>query len=222
MNHTILMDKIWKVYSLFPHCLITTYVNKNKARRSFNYTVNSNISIVSVNCIGGEIYSILGIPFNSPFINTSMNRKHFIIMCEQLKHYLSSELKVCLQNDGYYVGMLSPKGLPTVRIRFDHDNDSNEILEKWTRRLERINWDKIVLICDDKDLDDDYYERFDNIKAYKKIMLTVADKSEKYSWCHQLKAYGNRKHTGTYNGKSVLGGWKFQYMWDFVTFLNNN
>lgn len=150
-----------------------------------------------------------------------MNRKDFITMCEHLKQYLDSTLHVYRHDDGQFKGIIHPDGLQPVRIRFDHDTNQNDILDKWNTRIKRINWNNIVLICDDKDIDDGDYTRYDNIKEYKKILLTATDLSNKYNWSLQLKAYKDEPHTGTYNGKSLRGGWKFLYMWDFVSFLNS-
>ena len=193
----------------------------HSARKRFDYENKKDISIIAVNCIGGEVYSILGLPFRSPMINTAMNRKQYITMCENLNEYMFSELNVSKDEHGICFGYLKPEGLPSVKIRFDHDTDTTEIKEKWIRRVKRINWKQIVLICDDKDIDASDYMRFDRITEYKKIMFTAADLSKKYSWCYQLKKYSGHKATGTYNGKSLAGGWKFQFMWDFVEFLNS-
>ena len=221
MNRTILMDRIWNIYSYFPHCIISKNRCVQKAREAFAYNRKKDISIISVNCVGGEIYSILGIPFLSPLINTSMNRKEFITMCRNLKEYMNSKLEVHKQDENRFIGILCPDGLEPVGIRFDHDDNEIEIQENWNKRRDRINWDNVVLICDDKDINDEDYDRYDSIKDYKKIMLTASDMSGKYDWCYQLKAYQNKQRTGTYNGKSLRGGWKFLYMWDFVSFLNS-
>ncbi len=220
MNHTIIQDKIWKVYSYLPHCQIMRLFNQNRSRQKYDYINNSDISIISTNCIGGEIYSILGLPFSSPLINTSMNRKQFIKLCLNLKEYIDTDLKIKMGEKGRLIGNLGDNKLDNVEIYFDHDDNPEEILNKWNRRKQRINWEKIVIICDDKDIDEEDYELFDKIDAYRKIMLTAADRTDKYSWSFPLKPYKKKERTGDYNGKSLKGGWKFQYMWDFIGFIN--
>ena len=120
MNRTILADRIWKVYSFLPHCQILTRWNKKKARDRFDYTNKKDISIIAVNCIGGEIYSILKLPFLSPFINTAMNRKQFITMCEHLKEYMAMPLKLSQLKNGRTVGVLGSAELPQIEIFFEH------------------------------------------------------------------------------------------------------
>ncbi len=222
MNRTILMDKLWRIYFLLPHCQFNMKRNRAESRKEFNYEKNSDISLITANCIGGEIYSILGLPFRSPLINTAMNRKQFITMCQKLKEYMELPLRLSQPAEGVLIGKLGNDLLPDVEIHFDHDNDPQTVLEKWERRKKRINWEKIILICDDKDIDEEDYERFDRIIGYSKIMLTALDLSDRYLWAHQLKPYANQGKTGAYNGKSYKGGWKFQYMWNFVEFLNKS
>ena len=214
------MDKLWDVYFLLPHCQFNIRQNRIKSRLRFDYNNNSDISLITANCIGGEIYSILGLRFLSPLINTAMNRKQFITMCEHLKDYMQLPLRLHQQDDGRVVGTLGDKHLPDIDIFFEHENNLEMINEEWNRRKKRINWDKIVLICDDKDIDDYDYARFDTLKAYKKIMLTAKNYNKKYSWAFQMKEYEGKNITGSYNGKTAKGGWRFQYTWDFVDFLN--
>ena len=220
MNRTVILDKIWKAYSCLPHCQIVSIFKRKRSRQRFDYEKNSDISIISTNCIGGEIYSILGLPFSSPLINTSMNRKQFIKLCGNLREYIDTDLKVKMGEDGRPIGNLGNNELDNIEIHFDHDDNLQEVLDKWDRRRHRINWNKIVIICDDKDIDEEDYELFDKIDAYRKIMLTAADRTDKYSWSFPLKPYKKKERTGDYNGKSLKGGWKFQYMWDFIGFIN--
>lgn len=73
-----LRELFWKIWWNTPWCIINRNKKKRSARNSFDYDKNSNISIVAANCIGGEIYSVLGLQFSSPFINCSMKRNDFV------------------------------------------------------------------------------------------------------------------------------------------------
>ena len=48
---------------------------------------NFNPTIISSNCNGGIIYHDLGLPFNSPTINLSMDTDDFIKLVSNLKYY---------------------------------------------------------------------------------------------------------------------------------------
>lgn len=111
--------------------------------------------------------------------------------------------------------------LPLIEIRFPHDINPTEVLANWRRRCQRVNYDKLVLICDDKDgISDKELSKYNNIQAYRKILFTAKNMNTKYSWCYYMKAYKNCSNTGKYNGKTINGLWKFTEMWDYVSFLN--
>lgn len=155
----------------------------------------------------------------SPFINVTMKRKDFILLSTNFKEYMLCPLKIEKENEIYY-GILHPNRLKPIKIGFPHAEYKNQIVEEWDRRKERINYNKLIFICDDQGLDKEDFQLFDTVKAYKKILFTSKNVSEEFQWAYQLKAYKKQRYTGAYNAKSFLGGWKFQYMWDFVSFLN--
>ena len=106
MNKSILADKAFKVYCKLPHCVISRNRHIKDVRSRFDYEKNSDVSVVAANCVGGEIYSLLGLRFTSPFINISMDRDQFIEMCSQLKEYLATDLKVQKNSIGSCTGIL--------------------------------------------------------------------------------------------------------------------
>ena len=89
-------------------------------------------------------------------------------------------------------------------------------------RCKRANYEKIVLINDDKGLTVSDYEAYKAIPAFRKIRFTAKDMSGEYEFCHQLTEYDGQTYTGSYNGKSLDGLWKFTKMWDYVSFLNGD
>lgn len=113
-------------------------------------------------------------------------------------------------------------GLKEVEIRFPHDTDCESVKKKWAERCKRVNYEKIVLINDDKGLTVSDYEAYKAIPAFRKILFTAKDMSGEYEFCHQLAEYDGQTYTGSYNGKSLDGLWKFTKMWDYVSFLNGD
>ena len=93
-------------------------------------------------------------------------------------------------------------------------------MKKWKKRCKRVNYNKLALICDDKGLKPEDYEKYDKVSAYRKIMLT--SQNLEYSWAFQMKEYISQPCTGEYNAKSFEGLWKFTKMWDYVSFLNGS
>lgn len=181
--------------------------------------VNMDMSIIATNCVGGEIYHILGRKFNTPFINVSIPRKHFITMACHFKEYMTApyRLEKAQTINGVYL-YLEPEGLPVVRIRFPHDTEETVVKANWDKRVKRINYDKLAFICDDRGLDESDYKEYDKVKGYKKIMLT--SKEIGYPWGKVLSAYRGKPCCGDYNYKDYFRGlWKFEKEWDYWNFL---
>ena len=98
MNNAILQDKVFKFYTKLPHCIVCRKRHMKNVRSRFNYSDLSDISIFAANCIGGELYYLLGLKFSSPLINISIDRNQFITLCSNLKEYLSQPISVSMHN----------------------------------------------------------------------------------------------------------------------------
>ncbi len=191
--------------------------NKYCLKSRKEYLGNSEISIVAVNCIGAEIYHILGLKFNSPCINTSFDRKDFIRFCLNLKQYLSLEpVLECINN--IWTMKLYSDELEPVYIKFPHDDNQETIISNWNKRKKRINYDKIFVICDDRGLTENDIREFGKINFENKIMLTA--KKYNYDYICQLSKYKNKSCVGKYNVKKLNGLYGFQKSWDFIKFFN--
>ena len=105
MKNAILQDKIFRLYTKLPHCIICRRRHIKDVRSRFNYDELSDVSIFAANCIGGELYYLLGLKFQSPLINISINRDQFIVLCANLKEYLSQPISVSMR-DGMCVGKI--------------------------------------------------------------------------------------------------------------------
>lgn len=129
---------------------------------------NKDFTLISNNCNGGVILHDLGLPFNSPFVNLWIKPHDYIKMLSSLEEYLSYEL-FCVEEKGvpYPVGQLKD-----IRIYFQHYPSFEDAKEKWERRKNRMNWEKIYVLFADRDnctLDD--LKQFDQL-PYKKIVFT--------------------------------------------------
>lgn len=223
MNKTMAKDRFFHTWYKLPHCRANQRLAHEVARARLNRELIEDASIIATNCIGGEISNALNLRFNSPFINITMARKAFVEMCSQLETYMKSELQLSYAKDGSVLGTISPSGTCNpVTIRFIHDNDIKKVDSDFQRRKERINYDKLVLITDDKGLDDEHYQMFEEIPSFRKICLCSTDRSDRYPSCYLMKQYAGKPHTGTYQGKSLNGLHKFETMWDYVAFLNGD
>lgn len=100
MNRNMIGDQIFKIYRFLPHCLINRAIETVNIKNKFDYNNQSDISIIATNCIGGELYHILGLKFNSPFINISMKRSEFARMAELLPEYMDCDIRVQKDDGG--------------------------------------------------------------------------------------------------------------------------
>lgn len=218
MNRTVLSDKVFMWVSKLPHARFFQNKFRNKAIAMASGR-DKDLSIIAANCIGGEIYHILGWQFCSPFINNSMGRHSFITMACHFKEYMQApyRLERAAMGNGLCL-ILEPKELPEVPIRFPHDVNADVVKSNWERRVKRINYEKLVFICDDRGLDLSDFEAYDRVKAYKKVMLT--SKEIGYAWATVLPSRGGKSGASDYNYKDyLLGIWRFEKEWNYYDFL---
>lgn len=123
-----------------------------KTRRIINYRNrkrlnNKDLSLISSNCNGAFILHDLGIRFNSPFVNLYMLPKDFLKMLHNLKRYMSLELVEVVED-----GISFPIGeLEDIRIYFMHYSSFDEAKSKWEQRKDRINYDNLFVLFNDRD-----------------------------------------------------------------------
>lgn len=125
------------------------------------------ISLISQNCIGGVLYHDLRIQFSSPTINLFFSGPDFVKFAANLPHYISCPLHMRWEEE-YPVGTLDG-----IEIHFVHYSTCMEAKQAWERRKTRINWDKILILCTDRDgFDDTSYEQWKQI-PYPKLLFTA-------------------------------------------------
>lgn len=126
-----------------------------------------SISIISQNCIGGVFYHDMGQQFLSPTINLFFCPSDFIKMVKNLVYYMELTPKMKWDEE-YPIGYLDD-----IEIRFMHYQTCSEALETWERRKRRINWDKILILCTDRDgFDNDMFSEWQTI-PYPKVLFTA-------------------------------------------------
>ena len=84
------------------------YFKKKIAKKNRNFKCNyehDNITIISCNCIGGLVYSDLGMKFFSPTINLFIKSPDFVKFANNLKYYLSQELTLVSEKE-YPIGRI--------------------------------------------------------------------------------------------------------------------
>lgn len=142
-----------------------------------------DISIISQQCIGSVIYHDIGMRFLTPTVNLYLEAKDFIEMVENLEEYMKMPINVKKEN-GLVIGKLGK-----LKVIFLHYDDVVVAKEKWEERKKRIIWDKIFVICTDRDgFDQECFERFKKIK-YPKALITRNTKWKDEKFCVYLEKY---------------------------------
>ena len=122
-------------------------------------------------------------PYLTPTVGLFFYAPDYIKFVENLKYYLETELKfsdyskydevneIRLKN-AYPIGVIDD-----VEIQFLHYRSENEAHSKWTRRVQRVNYDNLYLKFDDRDLSTpELMLRFDQISGVKNKVIFSAKK----------------------------------------------
>lgn len=91
------MKRLFNLYwnTIAEHIIRPPYIKKIRAQ----YKLSSTPSIISSNCIAGEIYNDLGLRFTSPTINLFFREKDFLKFVLDMRKYTAEKL-VFLKNSG--------------------------------------------------------------------------------------------------------------------------
>lgn len=138
------------------------------------------------------MYQDLGIEYKTPFVGLIIFSPDYLKMVKDLRRYLSIPLE--FTSNPKYKKVDYPVGvLDDIEIYFMHYKDENEALEKWNRRLQRINWDNIFIKINDRDLcSKQILKEFDELKLNKKVIFTAHEHEDlrNYVW---FKEYSDLK-----------------------------
>lgn len=111
---------------------------------------NHDFTLISQNCVGGVMYNVLGLPFQSPTINLFIEDENFVKLVENLPHYMSQPAQPYLER---YVDPVKP-AIAYPKIKVDdieiccmHFKDCREAVEAWERRRKRVNLNNVFVIA---------------------------------------------------------------------------
>ncbi len=194
------------------------YLAKKRKRNK-----NTDITIITNNCVGGIIYSDLGLKFLSPTINLFIPVDDYFEFLNNLRHYLNCEI---IQKDmpeySYPVGVLK-NGQKEILVHFMHYKSFEEAKNKWIERSKRVNFDNLYIIFEyssDTDINSPYYLKFKELPFLKKRMITYApnlnDEEVVHCELYHQDYYPGKilKYTTEYSKKRYLD------YFDYVSFFN--
>lgn len=160
--------------------------------------------VISNNCWGAEIYKLLNLQYNTPFVGLFLTGPDFVKLLENFDKLIrtqvifTEESRQLAQSLGYPVGTIDD-----IKIHFMHYKSENEAREKWERRVNRLLevQDRsriLVKICDRDVASPELFRKFHSTHFQHKV-----------SFAHF--AFDHNDHISvqeTDNGKTVMDGVK--------------
>lgn len=152
---------------------------------------NTDFTIISNNCWGGTVYEAYNLPKQSPTVGMFFMAKDYIEFLSDLNGYISGKLtfikpeqsrwKDMPQVSGdkrfgaYPIGVLS-NGKDTIEIFFLHYRSEKEAKDKWERRIQRINWNKLLVKFNDQNgCTEENMEDFCSLPFSHKVFFTCKE-----------------------------------------------
>lgn len=157
--------------------------------------ITPDTSIISSNCFAGRIMQDLNMQYNSPTLGLYFFADDFMEFLSNLKYYLTEAKLVFLDQSRhpsanerrakwlhwYPIGLLGGK----VEIQFLHYHTEHEAADKWYRRAQRVNFDKLLVIGMEQNLTTlDHIKFFDTLPFKDKIFFSSKNLQELKSNCY--------------------------------------
>jgi uncharacterized protein (DUF1919 family) len=164
---------------------------------------NKNFTIISNNCWAGAVYEDLQMEYKTPTIGLFFYAPCYIKFLKNFNHYIKQpltfkvtsiyeEAREFRKNNSYPLGVLDD-----IEVHFLHYKNQTEALEKWNRRIQRINYNNLFINFCDRDLcTEEHIREFDKLDFLKKVCFTAQQYPELKSvvW---LKKYKDKPFVGT-------------------------
>lgn len=180
---------------------------------------NKTMTVFANNCNAGFILHDLGLPFNTPTINTGFYPEQYFKFLSDPQKYLSSEIEETHLMDGpFWVGKLND-----ITMRIGHYRSFEEAQEAWKRRSKRVNLDNVYILMTDKDgCTYEHIKQFDELPYKNKVIFTHKEYKE-FASAYYIPGFEDKDEVG------VLSDWKPQLLrrrwlddFDYVSFFNQN
>ena len=184
---------------------------------------NHSFSLISNDCVGGVIYHDLGEQFRSPTVNLWIPNSQFLEFAQNLKYYLSCEIKETPDAaKSYPVGTIIPKDdqhIP-IEVNFMHYPSFEAGYEKWKERSARVDYDNLYYIWHFFD-DDDNTERLKLFDCWNVRKLSILHKPiSGICNCEVTNCYNQDPHDGKILDVVPKTGKRYLDEIDYIGFLN--
>ena len=149
-----------------------------------HFVRDKHFTIISNNCWGAHVYRYFNLPYQSPTIGMYFYGDEYVKFISDLKHYCSYDLKIIRAEESRHYNYLKTQNntnaligvLDDVEIVLLHFHSPEEAIEKWRRRVDRINWDNIILKFSEQNyVTEEQLRQVDDMTFEKKIIFTSHD-----------------------------------------------
>ena len=156
-------------------------VGSNFRKKNLNV---QNPTIISNNCWAGIVSQYLGIKYYTPTIGLYFFAEEYIKFLERFDYYIKQDLKIIETKDSRYYEKMVKKNhqnavvgkLDDVEIVFLHMKTGEEAIEKWNKRVQRINKKYIIFkFCEQNECTKKHVERFEKLPFKNKICFTTKE-----------------------------------------------
>lgn len=135
-----------------------------------------NFSVVSNTCVGGFMLHDYKQKFNSPFINTYIPIRSYLLLINDFENNLKQKMinnKELSQKNNCPVGTIYDKHGNDINFYFAHSKSFEEALSDWNRRINRINYNKLIFLFDERqdEFDDKIILKINEVK-YKHFVFS--------------------------------------------------
>jgi len=141
-----------------------------------------SFTIISNDCWGGQVYDVLGLPYQTPFVGATIYGPCFLTLLRDLRALINQPLRftsktryceaVELRESLRWFYPIATLG-GEIEIHFGHGGTEDELAAKWYRRLQRIDWNNLYFkFSDGKDsITAEHIEEFDRLPYERKVAL---------------------------------------------------
>lgn len=182
---------------------------------------NKQISVVSNNCWGGFMYQSCKLEYQFPFIGLFILPPCYIELLERFDEVMKKPLVLGCRADSLYKDYLQEDWIigkfkgTDIEIVFMHYHSPEEVLDKWNRRLKRLNQSNMLVKFSDTDkelFNEDLLRRFEALPFPHKVCFT-AKPYPQYPSVVYLPEFKDQGH--------VLFEWAYSYRhYNFVKEVN--
>ena len=175
-----------------------------------------DFTILCPNCIAGNIYHRLGLPFLTPTINCFTSQEDFIKIINNAEYYFSQELQFIETDKPFPVAMLGD-----VTYNFNHDTDPEKCRNDWNRRRERIQWENIyIILYEEHPMTREEVLALQKIPCKRLIVLTDRPEHADLDYVKLLRRNFGRPNERHFLDRDSYGVQTFEKQFDFVNWLN--